>query len=414
MRRKRGAAFIMALVALVILTMVIVSAAAQSRSILIAQNHRLDLGGAERMADSAVQFALAQMQEVDTTVVTNDDDWAIIGDAGDQAVYIGNEYFRVEIIDAGSRINLNRAPLEQLQQLPLEIEQIESLLDWREPDLQPRLEGAKDEYYNTLENPYNVKLRVFDTVDELLLVRGFDPYTLYEIPENTTGSTLGTNLSEELPPLYELLTVDSQALNQNPQGDPKSNVNNASIGQLIQAGLDAPIAVAIVRQRNQQGTYSSWAQLLQVQGITLQNAELLLDNLTLETTEEVTGLINLNTASEAAIASLPGVTPDIANAIISRQATFSTQGDLTGVPGINLNILGQLAGQTTVGGTTFIIRALGVSDTRQVALQVTVRIIEGVPTILRKETYPFVDAVVRWGWQDEAASETTLVELSGL
>jgi general secretion pathway protein K len=56
---------------------------------------------------------------------------------------------------------------------------VDSILDWKDPDDLHRLNGAESDYYLSLPNPYRAKNANFDTVEELLLVRGVTPEILY-------------------------------------------------------------------------------------------------------------------------------------------------------------------------------------------------------------------------------------------
>jgi DNA uptake protein ComE-like DNA-binding protein len=193
-------------------------------------------------------------------------------------------------------------------------------------------------------------------------------------------------------------------------GEPKSNVNTASAGQLVQAGLDNQLAQAIIQQRNQVGTFTSWSQLLQVPGVTLQNVSLLLDGLTLDTTDFAIGRINVNTAPEQTLNLLPGITPDVVQAIVSRQGTFEGLGDLASVPGMSLALLGQVAGMVTISAEAFLVRVIGRYGTAQVALEAVVTIEENGPVVRKIERFPFFDAALRWGWAETADTEFVLVE----
>lgn len=55
----------------------------------------------------------------------------------------------------------------------------DSILDWRDENNLHRLNGAEDDYYESLPNPYSCKDSLFDTVEELLLVRGITPSVFY-------------------------------------------------------------------------------------------------------------------------------------------------------------------------------------------------------------------------------------------
>ena len=52
---------------------------------------------------------------------------------------------------------------------------IDSILDWRDPNRDHRLNGAEEDYYRGLDPPYSCKDGPFDVVEELLLVRGVTP-----------------------------------------------------------------------------------------------------------------------------------------------------------------------------------------------------------------------------------------------
>jgi general secretion pathway protein K len=362
------------------------------------------------MAESGIQYALAQLSGVDTAVVTLDDAWAAIGDQGNQLVRVAGGGFRVQVTDASARVDLNEADEEQLERLPLTTEQIESLLDWREDGLVPRPEGAKDEYYNALATPYNARLGDFATVDELLLVRGFDAATLFEPQTDTVGLALSPGVAEEALPLYELLSVGAGSPNTTPDGAPKANANQATVQELVEAGLSDQLATAVVTRRNTVGTFTSWTSLLQTPGVNLQNVASLLDGVTLDTVDRALGRLNLNTASEAALRTVPGLDDDLVQAVLARQGTLESLGGIAAIPGMSIATIGQVAGRLTTGSDTFLVRALGRYGTRTVAIEAIVRIGEDVPKIVRTADYPAPNGPSRWGWETEHTSESVLVE----
>lgn len=51
---------------------------------------------------------------------------------------------------------------------------VDTLVDWVDPDEMTQLNGAESEYYESLDPPYKAKNRMLDTVDELILIKGFD------------------------------------------------------------------------------------------------------------------------------------------------------------------------------------------------------------------------------------------------
>ncbi len=101
------------------------------------------------------------------------------------------DFIRFGITDESAKLNLNTATETQLLTLvraavagdeeidPQKI--VDAILDWRDKDQLPRGEdgGTEGPYYLTLPRAYRVKNGPFDTVEELLLVKGVTPLVLY-------------------------------------------------------------------------------------------------------------------------------------------------------------------------------------------------------------------------------------------
>jgi len=143
----------------------------------------------------------------------------------------------IKIIDEGSKVNINTNDNVRLKALldyvgvPEDSEQeiIDSILDWRDPDKEHHLSGAEDEYYEALDPPYKAKNRNLDTVEELLLVKGFKPEYLYG--------------SGEIKPLYNLITT---------VGDDSININTASKEIMEMMGANQTDIEAVFKQRTKE------------------------------------------------------------------------------------------------------------------------------------------------------------------
>jgi general secretion pathway protein K len=93
---------------------------------------------------------------------------------------LGQGTCQVRIYGEAGKININLASERTLRQvatcLGLEGESrdilVDSILDWRDPDDFYRAHGAENEYYRSLQEPYDCKNGYLDTIEELLLVRG--------------------------------------------------------------------------------------------------------------------------------------------------------------------------------------------------------------------------------------------------
>lgn len=411
MRRQRGSVFIISLVVMAVLILLVVSAASALRTDLLAQTNEVNAQRAERMAESGVQMAAAALIDVDPNVLSDQDEWFTFGQNGAEEFVLGDGTFRIEVLDAGSFININTISEEFLENLPLTTEQIDSLLDWREEQMQPRVEGGKDEFYNQLTYPYNARLGLFESVEEVLLVKGFEPAVLYDPPQEVSGFQLQAGNIEDLPPLFEMLTVDSTSPNVNAAtGEAKININEASTNQLIQAGLSPQVAASIVQQRNSQGTFETLGAALETQGLSNTDAQAILDSFTVSTAETLTGRINLNTAPEYVLNAVPGITTDVTQAIIGRQGSFASLGELATLPGVSVSALAEIADVFTVGSNSFIVRVMGQYGGRRQFWVAVVTIQDGQPRVTKMRRAAFSDMLVRWNWADEAETQTVVVE----
>ena len=106
--------------------------------------------------------------------------------------------YRVEIQDESGKININTVSEEQLRLL-IEASGIneqdgdviaDSILDWRDGDTLYRLNGAEDDYYQSLDPPYDARNGRIETIEELLLIRGITADYFYGHPERTPDGSV--------------------------------------------------------------------------------------------------------------------------------------------------------------------------------------------------------------------------------
>jgi type II secretory pathway component PulK len=166
-----------------------------------------------------------------------------------------NHIIRLGISDEASKLNLNTATEAQLMILvtaavdgdqeivPKDI--VDAILDWRDQDRKQNGEkkDTEGEYYKTLPKPYRVKNGPFDTVEELLLVKGVTGQILYGedwdrngllTPNEDDGADtfpLDNENGELNRGLYPYLTVHSS----------EENVSNANRPRVYLLGPDEPL-----------------------------------------------------------------------------------------------------------------------------------------------------------------------------
>jgi len=96
-------------------------------------------------------------------------------------------YYIVKITDESGKVDINDTSELVLKNLLLnygvKAEEadtiVDSVMDWKDADDLIRLHGAESDYYQSLPNPYKAKNSDFDTLEELLLVKGMTPEILY-------------------------------------------------------------------------------------------------------------------------------------------------------------------------------------------------------------------------------------------
>jgi len=103
------------------------------------------------------------------------------------AIHFGDGQFEVKIGNESGKVDINGADDRLLKMLlnGFDLEDsdkdiiVDSILDWRDKNSLHRLNGAEDDYYHSLPEPYECKDDDFDSVEELLLVRGVTAEMFY-------------------------------------------------------------------------------------------------------------------------------------------------------------------------------------------------------------------------------------------
>ena len=224
------------------------------------------------------------------------------------------------MVDENSKLNLNTVTKEQLMKLPGVDEIIaDSIIDWRSPTAKASAFGAKDEYYTQLNPPYKCKNGPFDSVEELLMVKGVTPQLLFGEDANHNGimDANENDGDQSFPPdnadgqldrgLYPYLTVYSYDPNQALDGTRRTNINTASQRQmrrLTQFGLTNQDITNIMNYRNRNRSFKNSGELLNVSGMNYTKYGKVADYITMNDREKEVGLVNINTAPRTVLIAL--------------------------------------------------------------------------------------------------------------
>lgn len=127
---------------------------------------------------------------------------------------LGGGVYEVRFIDEAGKFNLNRVNDDVLRRIFIHLGADEklaniladSIMDWRDEDDLHRLNGAESDYYLSLSPGYTAKNGPFDSVEDLLWVKGVTPELFYGDEEHvgfkdifTVDSPAGVNLRTASP-----------------------------------------------------------------------------------------------------------------------------------------------------------------------------------------------------------------------
>ena len=286
------------------------------------------------------------------------------------------------VSDEESRLNVNTADADELSRLQNMTRDVAAaIVNWRGGD--NSTVAAETQYYTDLQPPYQPRLGPYQTVRELLMVRGVTPDDLLGRDIHQNGLLAAAEGNEFAFPgsvdsadlgWAGILTVDSAVQNVNVAGEDRVNVQTADENTLTTIhGITPQIASAVVAYRGQH-RFQSIADLLDVtppqnqsgslgasdqSGNQVINADLFMDiadDITTDDGQNLPGVINVNTADLDVLVCLPGMSRELAQAIISyRQSNgyFNNIGELLKLPDMTRDTFKQIAPLLTARSETY-------------------------------------------------------------
>ncbi|MBN2490885.1 MAG: helix-hairpin-helix domain-containing protein [Planctomycetes bacterium] len=288
---RRGSVLIVVLWALVVLGAGVFSVLHAARlELRVAHNHG-DRVQARYLALAGVARAVAVIHEVreDRRVRTGDAESTLLADnpGGFRDVELGRGIYRIvrtvgpgegagrvvhALEDEERRLNVNVAAARELARiLGLTEDVAAALVDWRDPDDELTPMGAEAAYYAALSPPYRIRNAPFETLAELLQVRGVTPASLFG--EDLNGNGILDPGEDDNGDGYldrgwsALLTVASAVRNDDTRGTVRVNVATADAAALAGVdGLSTDLAQAIVEARRVR-SLTSLVDLLEVRRV---------------------------------------------------------------------------------------------------------------------------------------------------
>jgi type II secretory pathway component PulK len=336
-QRRRGAILIVAILITVTLAgMVLVLCRRMSVEALASANDAAAVQAAavERGGEQYVLGVLSDTTESPLSV----------GEESFQAVPVGDGFFWVlrpdyddpnlpqyGVVDECSKFDINSASYDSLMLLPGMTDEFASaIVDWRDEDDTISPGGAENEYYLSQPQPYYCKNGPFETVEELLLVRGATPQLLYgdgtappigSTPLSRAGS--GTIMSDPQMArgLYDLLTVYSSQPNTAADGTRRVSLNDRNaLANLLTQKLNGGRASDILNRLGRGRIVDVFDLYFRGQ-MTRDELDQIADYVTSAQGTRVSGLININTAPRDVLLTIQDLAPGDVDKLISQRGS---------------------------------------------------------------------------------------------
>jgi DNA uptake protein ComE-like DNA-binding protein len=287
--------------------------------------------------------------------------WVIGRDTNYSQTSLGSDTPTFGLIDEAGKININYMPSSNFQNFPgISINVAAAMGDWATTNTTPSSYGAKTETYSTLQPPYSSKNAPYETVDELRMVYNMNLDLYFGEDGNLNGAldpnendgmklppfdnqngTLDTGLADFCTTWTHESLVSTNGTNRIVvtnltalQGFMQSNYSSLPMGVYASSssgsasgGTGATGAGAAAAAASTAGP-GSVLEFYSKTGMTPEQFEtvepFLINN------AGGTNLVNINTASEEALAAIPGIGSNMAPQVLSyRQSNPTTAPTVT-------------------------------------------------------------------------------------
>ena len=254
LNNQKGVALIVVLWVTVLLTVMVSGFIVTIRTEAQGVSNYKDKTQAYYLARSGVNLAIGKLlEDLYAPPSTEEEDlvekWKWDGRPYEMSFGGGN--IEVRVIDEGGKVDVNKAGRTELVRvlLALGLEGSErdtiaaSILDWKDKNNFHHLNGAEDDYYMALSEPYMSKNGPLDTVDELMWVKGVTRKIFYGDDYRSFEEQKEGDDTQKIG-LKDAFTVFS--------GSVRVNINTAPLEVILSLpGMDEETAMMIIDAREE-------------------------------------------------------------------------------------------------------------------------------------------------------------------
>lgn len=370
--RQRGTVLILTTFIVLALAALVLVFAAEARTQMGSAANLQAQREAHFIAMGAIEYVMAEAQRKEGLPLTADDLDA-------QAVPFADGYFwliksdpRAEqglafgVLDEASKLSLNLVTREMLIKLPLMTDELaDSMIDWRDGDAETLPAGAENDYYLSLDEAYYCKDAPYESIEEILLVRGGEGHLVFG--EDANYNHLlddNENDGETTEPfdngdraldrgLADFLTAYSSEPTGDSEGGALININNANpqgLEEMLHEELGVADAKNLANQISAARPYRNLIDFALRSGLEISQFEAIKNRITVNVAgmpgggggggggspgggddaapSRRIGRLNINTASETVLETLPGLDAADVDSLIATRSTL----DLTDAP----------------------------------------------------------------------------------
>ena len=279
---QRGVVLIVVLAMVALLTVILVEFAYESRIGLHIADNDYRSTQALNCADAGISIASVLLREYDARDETKADIRQML--SGSTKIRVGAGYCTLSFEEEAGKININAfrtrtggIEADRVKQLlrliyhmnqdrkdrePISYSLVAAMIDWVDADDAPTLlpsierenKGAEKDYYESLPRPYTCKNAPYDTLDEVVLVKGMTR----ELFEGERGDPEPGRPKRD--GMRRYLTI---------YGDGKIDINHAPprVIQSLSEQIDDALARKIIEYRNAR-PFTRVSDILEVEGMT--------------------------------------------------------------------------------------------------------------------------------------------------